>query len=388
MPDIDSKRRFIVNAAYLAVWVAIVFLVFRYLLNLIWPFFVAFLFASLLRPLIRWLTARCHVKYTLSAVLCLIVFFAVIGGLAVLVTSRVVSLAADVMGWLPSLYGDKIEPGLNNLSDWIEDLANRISPQVYDMVDAALPNVISSISSAVMNMSRSVVSALSGWVAKLPRRLLSTVICVISTVFMTLDYSRINAFAMRQLPERPRHILSEARGRFGVVLRQYGKSYGIIMCVTFAEILVGLLILRQQNAVLIALAIAVFDIFPIVGAGTILLPWSVILLLSGGVGKGVGLVILWTVTIVVRQIIEPRIVGRQVGLHPLVTLAAMFIGSRLFGAVGLFGLPITCAIVKSLDEAGVIHLIRREGDGKDGAAEKAERPENEGSEVGGADGQN
>lgn len=363
MPDTDSKRRFIVNAAYFAVWVAIVFLVFRYLLNLIWPFFAAFLFASLLRPLIRWLTAKCHVKYTVSAVLCLIVFFAVIGGLAVLITSRVISLAADVMSWLPSLYGDMIEPGLNNLTVWIEELANRIGPEVYDVVDEALPSVVSSIGTSVMNASRSIVAALSGWVAKLPSRLLSTLICAIATVFMTLDYSRMNAFIMRQIPERPRHILAEARGRFGVILRQYGKSYGIIMCITFAEILAGLLIIGQKNAALIALAIAVFDIFPIVGAGMILVPWGVVTLLGGAVGKGVGLLVLWGVTIIVRQIIEPRIVGRQVGLHPLITLAAMFVGSKLFGAVGLFGLPITCAIVKSLDEAGVIHLIRREGDG-------------------------
>lgn len=376
MPDIDKKRRFLVNTAYLAVWVAIIFLVFRYLLNLIWPFFAAFLFASLLRPAIRWLTARCRVKYTVSAVLCLIVFFAVIGGLAVLVTSRVVSFTGDLIGWVPSLYGDMIEPGLNNLTVTIEELANRLGPDVYGVVEQALPSIVSSIGTAVMNASRSIVSALSGWLTKLPSRLLSTLICVIATVFMTLDYSRINAFVMRQLPERPRHVISEARGRFGTVLKQYGKGYGIIMCITFAEILVGLLIIGQKNAVLIAVAIAVFDIFPIVGAGTILVPWGLVALLGGSVAQGVGLFVLWGVTIVVRQIIEPRIVGRQVGLHPLITLAAMFVGSKLFGAVGLFGLPITCAIVKSLDEAGVIRLIRHEGE-----EAPAEEPPQDGGET-------
>lgn len=369
MPDMDQRRRFIINVLYLAAWVGIVFLVFRYLLNLIWPFFAAFLFAWLLKPVIRWLTVKCHVKYTLSAAVSLLVFFAVIGGLAVLLTSRIAAFISDFIVWLPSLYSGTVAPGLENLSDWIEGLATRISPQVYEMVNAALPDVISSIGSAVTSLSMRLVSALSGWAAKLPSRLLSTLICAIATIFMTVDFPRMNAFLLRQIPEKPRHIITEARNRLGGILRQYGKSYGIILCITFVEVLTGLLILGQQNAFLIALAVAVFDIFPIVGVGTILLPWGTVLLLGGSVGKGVGLIVIWTVTIVVRQIIEPRIVGRHVGLPPLVTLMAMFIGTKLFGAMGLFGLPITCAIVQSLDEAGVIHLIKR--------AEPAEKPKPE-----------
>jgi len=379
MPDLDRRRRFIVNAAYFAVWVAVIFLVFRYLLNLIWPFFVAYLFAWLLKPVIRWLTARCHIKYTISVALSLIVFFAILGGIAVLVTSRIAAGIADIIVWLPSLYRDTIEPGLENLSVWIEGLANRISPEAYAMVNSAVPNIISSIGSAVTSVSMRIVSALSGWATKLPSRLLSALICVIATIFMTADFPRMNAFILRQIPEQPRHILTEARDRLTMILRKYGKSYGIILCITFAEVLAGLLILRQHNALLLSLAIAVFDIFPIVGVGTILLPWSVILLLGGSVGKGVGLIILWTVTIVVRQIMEPRIVGHQVGLHPLITLAAMFIGTKLFGGVGLFGLPITCAIVQSLNEAGVIHIIKREQD-EEAEPQQDSPPPEEGAE--------
>lgn len=375
----EQRRRFIINTAYLAIWVGIVFLVFRYLLNLIWPFFVAFLFAWVLKPAIRWLTVKRHWKYNLSAALCLIVFFTVIGGVAVLLTSRVVAGVSEFIVWLPSLYSDVVEPGLENLSNGLEELANRISPAAYDVVNTAMPNVISSIGSAVTNASMQLVSALSGWAAKLPSRLLSAVICVIATIFMTVDFARMNAFILRQVPERPRHIITEARDSLRVILRKYGKSYGIILCITFAEVLTGFLILGQENALLLALAVAVFDIFPIVGVGTILIPWGTITLLGGGTVKGAGLLVLWLVTVVVRQFIEPRIVGRQVGLHPLITLAAMFVGTKLFGAVGLFGLPITCAIVQSLDEAGVIHLIKKEDalkDAKhDGEHEPAENTE-------------
>ena len=360
MSVMNRRRRFIINATYYAVIVGIVFLVFRYLLKLIWPFFVAFLFSWLLVPVIRWLTVRCRMKYSLAAALSLLVFFALLGGAAVLITSRIVTLIADAVTWLPTLYSDTIAPGLENLSVSLEELAQRVSPEVAQTVDSALPTVISSIGSTVTSASMRLVSALSGWATKIPSRLISTLICVIATIFMTLDFHRMTAFLLRQIPERPRHVISEARATLGQVIRKYGRSYAIIMGITFLEMLIGLLILRQKNALLIAVAIAVFDVFPIVGAGTILAPWGIISLLGGAVGKGAGLLAFWIIEIIVRQVMEPRIVGRQVGLHPLITLIAMFVGSKLFGAVGLLGLPITCAIVSSMDQAGVIHIIKHE----------------------------
>lgn len=336
------------------------FLVFRYLLGLIGPFVIAFLFSWLLTPLIRWMTAKCRIKYNFSVALTLLIFFALLGGLAVLLTSRVITLIADAVTWLPGLYTDTIEPGLADLSGSLENLLERVSPEVAAMVNSAMPTVISSIGSAVTNASMALVSMLSGLAAKIPSALLSTLICIIATIFMTADFPRMTAFLLRQVPDRPRHIIHEAKESLKTVIGKYGRSYGIIMGITFAEILIGMLLLRQDNAVLIAAAIAVFDIFPIVGAGTILIPWSVICLLSGATAKGLELLALYVTVLIIRQIIEPRIVGQQLGLHPLITLAAMFVGTKLFGAVGLFGLPITCAIIASLDGAGVIHIIKHE----------------------------
>jgi sporulation integral membrane protein YtvI len=332
-------------------------------LGIVWPFFVAFLFAWLLMPSIRWLTAKCHIRYNLSVALCLTVFFALLAGLVLLLTARIATRVGQLVEWLPGVYAAYVEPALEALTEALEDLANNRSPQVYALIQDAAPNVMGSIGSAVTDMSVKAVSVLSGWAGKLPSRLLSAVICVIATVFMTADFSRVTGFLLRQLPDKTRRVVQAAKVRFVEVIKQYVKSYGIIMGITFLEILAGLLVLRQRNALVIAALVAIFDIFPIVGAGMILVPWGIIILLNGSVAKGIGLLALWIIEVVVRQIMEPKVVGHQVGLHPLVTLAAMFIGSKLFGGVGLLGLPITCAIVQSLDEAGIIHLFRHEQTG-------------------------
>lgn len=360
MSDTDRRKRFIINAAYYAILVGLVFLAFRYLFGLIWPFLVAFLFAWLLSPVIRWLTAKRHIKHNLAVFLCLIVFFTIVGGLLVLLCSRIASGISNLVVWLPGLYEDTIKPGLENIAAWLENWTDRISPEVSDTLSEALPDIISSIGSAVTGAATKVVSGLSGWATKVPSALLSAIICIIATIFATADFPRVTAFIMRQLPERPRRVVREAKQSLKTVMKKYVCSYGIIMGVTFLEMLVGLLILRQKNPFLIALVIAVFDIFPIVGAGLILVPWGIVCFLGGSIGKGAGLLILWVAEEIVRQYMEPRVVGHQVGLHPLVTLMAMYVGSKLFGGVGLLGLPISCAIVQSLDQAGVIHVIKHE----------------------------
>ena len=118
----------------------------------------------------------------------------------------------------------------------------------------------------------------------------------------------------------------------------------------------------MKNFALIALGIAVFDILPILGSSMIMLPWSIITLLRGNYQQGIILFIVYLVVVIVRQFIEPKIVGERVGLHPLVTLIAMYVGLKLFGGAAMLLLPITCAVLQQLELAGVTHLfpVRRE----------------------------
>lgn len=360
--SIERRRRFIINTVYWAIVVGIVFLITKYLLGLIWPFFLAFLFSWALTPLVRLLTVKCHIKHGLSAAICLLLFFGIVGALLLVLIFNIVSWVQQFVVWLPTVYTGVVEPALRDATAWAQQFVGRLDPEAADMLQSSLANLISSAGSAVSTFSVRAVGVVSGWVTKVPGRLLSTLICIIATVFMTADFSRMTSFLLRQLPQRTRHVTVKAKESFVSVLKKYGKSYGIIMCITFVELSVGLLILRQEAAILLALLIAIFDIFPVVGAGFFLIPWAVVTLLGGNMAKGIGLLALYIIITIFRQFIEPRVVGHQVGLHPLVTLIAMLVGTKLFGGIGLLGLPIACAIIKSLDDTGVIHVLRKDGD--------------------------
>jgi sporulation integral membrane protein YtvI len=248
------------------------------------------------------------------------------------------------------LYTQTIEPGLRELYASAEELVSRFDPTLEAVVNKAMPEVISSLGSTVTRFSVSAVTWLTGLAASIPSALLSAAICIISTIFMATTFESIIRFFKENLPEKVTETAGYVVNSFRNVIMKYGVSYLIIMLMTFGEIAVGLLIIGKPRAILFAALIAVFDIFPIVGAGLILLPWTVITFIQGKVLQGIGMAILYVVVIVVRQIMEPRIVGKQVGLPPLVTLVCMFVGTSLFGGLGLFGLPVLAAILTNLNE--------------------------------------
>ena len=360
--DLDKtakRRRFIINVAYWAIIAAIAYLILRYLLNLLLPFVIALLVAWLLRPLSRFYKKKLPRLSTALTVATVLVFYLLIGGAAILLLVRLLTGMAEYMGKLPTVYTQSIEPGLRKLYADAQALAARFDPNVADVVNQVLPQVISSVGGAVTSFSVGAVGKLTGIVTSLPSVLISALIAVIASFFTAVSFDSMKAFLKRNLPAKFTETAGYAIHSFRNILRQYGKSYLLVMFITFCELLLGLLIIGVRRPVLLAALIAIFDIFPVVGAGTILVPWAVISLLQGKGLQALGLAILYVVILVIRQFLEPKVVGKQVGLPPLVTLACMFVGTSLFGVWGLFGLPIGAAILVNLnnDPNVPIHLF-------------------------------
>lgn len=357
-----GRKNFLINIAFWAVIIALIYLVFKYFIHLIMPFFVALIFAAIMRPVVRWLVSKLHMPQGVSGVIVTVLFFAIIGTLIALLTLRVISGLGDVFTMVPELYRDSIEPGLEQLFERIQELAARYDMNLEETLEGVGPQILSAAGNAVSSVSGRVVGWVSSLVTKVPRFLVSLIICVVATFFMSLDYDRMISVLMHLFPERAQEVLADARKSLSKVMRQYGRSYILILCITFAELALGLLLLRVKRFALIALLIAILDIFPVLGTGTVLIPWTVISFIQGSYARGIGLLVLYAVITVIRQIIEPRIVGKHVGLHPLITLICMFVGTSLFGVIGLFGLPILMAILLELHNSGTLRIFRTMGE--------------------------
>ncbi|MBQ3277051.1 MAG: sporulation integral membrane protein YtvI [Oscillospiraceae bacterium] len=374
--ETDPKVTFLINLAYWAAILAIIYFIFRYFLRILTPIAIALVLAAVVRPLARWLSRetryvkneagervlvrrKFRMNATLAGILSVLLLYLILAGLITLLIARVADSAVHLAAGAPDFYENSVVPGITRLYERILALSARVDDSVVAAVQASIPNLISSIGSAVTTFSARLVSWLTSFATRLPTILLNTLITMIATVFFAVDFDRMKLFIRRNLKEKTLRMVVNVKNSFLDMIWRFIRSYFLIFLITSAENTVGLWIIGVKHPLFIGILVGIFDAFPIVGSGTILIPWAVITLITGNVARGIALLALYLIITVVRQIIEPRIVGQRVGLRPIVTLTCMYVGTRLFGGVGLFAVPIMAAIVADLNSTGIIHLFRR-----------------------------
>ncbi len=316
------------------------------------PFLIGFFVAATLNPLVRFLSKRFDMKRKPCAVMILLIFHATVGMLLTIFVVRLAVGIGEFSSALPALYSDTIEPAIT----WMFELVNKAISHFEFSSNSSLEEGIAKLftslrttmSTAVSDVSVKALTRLSAFAAGIPRFVIELVFAVIASFFFIVDYEELIGFIKTKLPRRTSAFLGDLKERFDITIKRYAKSYTIIMLITLVELLVGFYILGVGRPVVYAFLIALLDVLPVIGCGGVLIPWGIIELLRQRITLGVGILILWAVITVVRNIIEPRIVGKQVGLHPLLTLAAMFVGTKLFGVIGLFLFPIGLAIALSV----------------------------------------
>ncbi len=197
-------------------------------------------------------------------------------------------------------------------------------------------------------LSGAVIPLLGGILTVVPNAFLGIFIVIISSYYMATDFARINRFLLSLFPQKLRSDLKNAYGDAKQTVFKLLKAYSLIVVITFAQLFIGFLLLDVKYAFLIALLTAFVDILPVLGTGTVLVPWSVWLFAVGDYPRAVGLLVLYAIITVLRQILEPKIVGKYIGLYPLATLFSMYVGLKLMGVLGLLLFPLGVMVGKSV----------------------------------------
>lgn len=356
--EIEKKRKFIINILYFAIILAIVWVILEWGLSLIMPFIIAFLISWALQRPIRFLSEKLRVHKKILAIFLVLLFYCTIGLLIALLIIKSFSAVGELIASLPALYEAHINPLIGKIYDSLESSFIRLDPELMNALDTLIQDSAASIGEIISGLSMTVAGAVSGAASSLPGFLIRLLLMVISTFFISMDYDRLMGFILRQFNDRTQELFFQIKKYIIGTLFVCIRSYALIMSITFVELSIGLHILRVENAFLIALLIAVFDILPVLGTGGIMIPWAIITFLLGNYSLAIGLAVLYVVITIIRNILEPKIVGGNIGLHPVVTLISLFVGAQLFGVVGLFGFPIFLSLLVNLNKNGTIHLFK------------------------------
>lgn len=355
---IEKRRHFIVNMLYWGIIAALILLVMRIAEPVLAPLVISFVIAWILAKPIAWISQKIHLKKPVVALVIVLLFYIVIGAAISRLFMHGYAYLRNVVITFPQVYETHIAPVLESFLNWFEETSSKIDPSLMGMFEEKSDDILTTLGSLVSGISSGTISVVSGAAASVPKILMKMLITLILTVFMTMDIHNIINFWARQIPEQSKGLLLEIKGYLKGTVFKCFKSYMLIMGITFFEVMVGFLILGVKNAPLVAAGVAVIDILPILGTGTVVIPWAVISLIKKDFFMAAGLAILYVVVLVIRQIIEPKIVGTQLVLHPVVTLCGMVVGLSFGGIIGMFAIPITFSCIINLNERGVIHILK------------------------------
>ena len=337
--ELDLEQNSVLRYAAVTVLIlgggALLYLFFKYLFLLLLPFLISWGIAFMIRPLANKINKKTGIpERILRVALSFLTSISLIG-----ILSLITWLLAAELWRLLSGFGDGA--GIRGLIEAITD--GGIFGSIFDVFGDRIADVFYEFA---VSIASSLGQIVSGWIGAVPKILLFILVTVIASVYFALDLDRVNSFFVRMLPKRAVSWLSLLRRGFFSAGVSYVRSYLTLMALTFGIMLVGLMILGEEYSLLLAFIIAFADLLPVIGVGTVIIPWSIYELTLGSESRGIGLLVLFGVYEIIRQLLEPRIVGKSLGVHPLLSLVLIYVGYSLFGFGGILILPIAIVLIK------------------------------------------
>ena len=384
MTIVEKRRATLINFAYYALLAVLYYVFIKYAFDVVWPFVIAFAVSMLLQKPIRFLAKKSRAPKKFVSVVTVLFILCTVLGIVVFVGYKLVLEFKDFGQFVIQKLND-LPRTIASVRDWvlgiIAFLPDKIENTFEETINSFAADLIKSTSeNGIIGLGggmqlpegfsvSTLITPLGGLLStakRIPFILSGVLIGIIACFFITTDYDNVVGIFKRNVSEKYEKMFVETKRLFGDVIGKMIKSYATIIFITFCEVAVGLNLLSLFNIykggyiIVISIITALLDILPVFGTGTVLIPWAIYSLIMGDIPFAIGLVVLCILITVIRQVIEPHLVAMNVGIHPIFTLASMYIGIQLFGVIGIFVLPITIVLLKTLNSEGIIHLWGRE----------------------------
>lgn len=342
----EKQKEFLIKSAFYITLTVFAYITLRLISGPLLPFALAVLITVLLQRTVRKWSKKLKLKKKAASVAAVLAVYAIAGGLITWVGYALYRQLIQFAQKLPLYAGQvsdviegfsaRFEGVLGNFSDGAGQFIGELPDMTVDSIAEGLADVIADFAGAAAS--------------KIPIFILSVVIMVVASTYLAKDYDEICSFLVKKLPDKVSCNLIEIKNDLLSSVSGMVKGYAVLMLMTFIELLIGLSLVGSEYALIISAVTAVIDILPVFGSGTVLIPWALITALFGNYKKAVGIAAIYLIITAVRNFAEPKIIGAELGVHPLVMLSSVFLGLTLFGASGILVLPLAVIIGKRLLE--------------------------------------
>lgn len=323
------------------------------------PFILGYVFFIAVKPLAVWFRKKLKLPVPICAVLAMVLTLGVAGGLATFGIVKLVGEIRNLYTHLPSIFAN-IQRSFQTFNEKWSLIYSGMPENVQEIFTNVYSDFMRNMYKFIDNKSSPIMDYAGEFAKSLPNIFISFIVFILSSFFMLSDMSRVSNWVKKHFGRLAKidggklEIVEESIKKY---LGGYIKAQLTIMSIAFVVIFAGLSILKVDYALLIALAVAVFDALPFFGSGAVFWPWAVISFFNSQISLGVGLIIIYFVVIFTRQMIEPKIVSNNIGTHPIATLAAMYVGYKVFSIGGMILGPLVMMLCISLKRAGLFDGI-------------------------------
>ncbi len=336
----NTRLERLINIWYFITLTGLILLGIKFALPLILPFVLAAAVAILLSKPVNIVSNKTNMKRNIVA------FF-----LVSLVTLVIVLLLSLLLYSIYSYFGNI----LSNLPELLTRLTS-ISQQISSIFSKITDKMPEAISNALLELPSSIISSLARWLTnaladiakKLPNIIISSGVTIFAVFLITRDYYKLGKFMNSVMPSALMNKVNRCKEIIGSKSFGMLKGYATLTGITYAILFIGLLVLEEEYAPAIAAIIAFIDFLPILGTGVVLIPWAVVCIFSSQIPKAIGLIIIYAVATIARNVLSPKILGNQIKLDTLTVLIAMYVGYGAFGIIGLIIAPFFAAIIRDI----------------------------------------
>jgi len=326
------------------------------------PFILAYMIAYLTNPIVTFMEKKLRIPRRIASAITVLFTLLILGTIITLILYKIIYEVRELAIQLPEFFRTLPEQ-LNDLFNEGMRIYVNLPPEISQFVDTVIETISDTLKNdfptKIVNMlapfTGSTINFAKNFAAALPSILIFIIVLFVSTYFISSDRDKIHAYIRKSLPSQWIARAVSIKNDLVFALLGYLKAQLILMSITFVELYIGFLIIGVDYAFLLGIIISIIDTLPILGTGTVLIPWAIISLISGNVSLGISLIILYGIALLVRQLLEPKIIGGQIGLYPLVTLMSMYVGLQIFGFIGMILGPVTILIVRNLIRSGILH---------------------------------
>ena len=336
-----ARKTFIIDVVYMVlVGILVLFaatLIIKYLL----PFVIGTVIAFLVQKPSRFLSEKIILSQGVIAAILSVLLYLLVGVSVTFLGYKLAVFLVGFMDFLPDLF-DKISKVLEKIFNAYSPLFSQISEKFDLDFNEILNDTLKKLLTFVVNFISEFISKL---VKGAPAFFISSIVTLVATCLIAKDFEHLTRFIKMLIGKTKSRKITKIKDiLFGSVLKLF-KGYILLSSITILELYVGFLVLRVDYALSLAIIIGFVDLLPILGTGTVLVPWSIISVLLGNFSLGIGIAVLFIITVIVRNFCEPKIISMQIGISPLFTLMSMFLGLRLFGVMGLVLFPVIFIVV-------------------------------------------